>query len=149
LAVKASLAAAKAGEARRQTAASAFVVHETDAAILTEARERDGDWIHRSYLPKLALAGSVDTPDAMIASILQRDQIDGRALASLGDKEVVVLQHEAPDRWSAAVSPSLEIARDLRFALPAGGVWTGVDRSTSSTSFLPRALAAYRASLVR
>lgn len=104
-AVQASLAAAQAG--------SPFAVRETDAAILTEARERDGDWIHRSYLPKLDLAGSLDTPDAVIAALLQRGQVDGRAIASLGDRQVVVLQREAPGRWSPAVAPSLEIARDL------------------------------------
>jgi hypothetical protein len=112
-AVKASLAAAQEGEARRRTAGSELVVRETDAAILTEARKRDGSWIHRSYLPKLASAGSLDTPDAMIASILQRGEVDGRAIASLGDRQVVVLQQAAPGQWSAAVAPSLEIARDL------------------------------------
>jgi hypothetical protein len=112
-AVKASLAAAQESEARQRTRGSAFVVRETDASILTEARERNGGWVHRSYLPKLGLTGDLDTPDAMLTSILQRGEINGRAIASLSDRQVVVLQHAAPDQWTAAVAPSLEIARDL------------------------------------
>src|SRR5262249_55324705 len=77
-AVQASLAAAQEDQARGRATGSPFVVRESDAAILTEARERDGGWVHRSYVPKLDLTRSLDTPDAMIAGILQRGEVDGR-----------------------------------------------------------------------
>jgi hypothetical protein len=121
-AVKASLAAAQEGRARQRTADSQVLVRENEAAIYSEITARDGDWIYRSYVPKLAPAGSPVTPDALVVDILQSGQVDGRPLASLDDKQVVVLQSASPDpwsaaQWSAAVAPSLEVARDLDPAL--------------------------------
>jgi hypothetical protein len=112
-AVIASLAATPEGQARQRAPDSALVVRENDAAIYTETRATDGNWIHRNYVPKLQLNGSLGTPDALVVSILQSGQMDGQPLASLGEKNIVVLQNAAPGEWSATVAPSLEVARDL------------------------------------
>jgi hypothetical protein len=114
--VNAFLAAAQEGQARERSAGRGLVVRESEAAVYSETQARDGNWISRSYVPKLEQASPV-TPDALVVSILQSGQVDGRPLASLADKQVVILQSAAPDQWSAAIAPSIELARELDPAL--------------------------------
>src|SRR5262249_35402974 len=102
--VNASLAAAQ--EAAARTPAAGLVGGGNETTILAETRDRDGNWIQRSFVPKLvtglAPTASLATPEAMVASILQSGEVDGRAVASLADRQVVVLQNDAAGRWSAA-----------------------------------------------
>jgi hypothetical protein len=136
--VNASLAAAQ--EAAARSPAVAFVVRENEATILAEARDGDGNWIQRSFVPKLvtelAPTASLSTPDAMVASILQSGEVDGRAVASLADRQVVVLQHDDAGQWSTAIAPSLEVARDF-----APAQWSDRERieAERSTAWLRQA----------
>jgi hypothetical protein len=134
--VNAFLAAAQEGQARGRRAGRGLVVRESEAAIYSETRTRDGNWISRSYVPKLEETSPV-TPDALVVSILQSGQVDGRPLASLGDKQVVVLQSAAPDQWSAAIAPSLELARELDPAL--WPEWERIEAERSSSLYLAQA----------
>jgi hypothetical protein len=132
--VNASLAAAQ--EAAARNPAAAFVVRENEATIMAEARDRDGNWIQRSFVPKLVPTANLGTPDAMAASILQSGEVDGRALASLADRQVVVLQSDAAGQWSPAIAPSLEVARD--FAPAQWPEWERVE-AERSTAWLRQA----------
>jgi len=100
--VQASLAAARAAAPRTPDS----IVRETDAMISVETREAGGSWIARSFVPKLAAGESANTPDAMIANILQSGEVNGQALASLGDREVVLARDATSGRWSANVGLS-------------------------------------------
>ena len=42
----------------------------------------------------------------MVASILQSGEVDGKALTSLADRQVVVLQSDPAGQWSTAIAPS-------------------------------------------
>jgi hypothetical protein len=134
--VNAFLAAAQEGQARERRAGRPLVVRESEAAIYNETQTRDGNWISRSYVPKLEEASPV-TPDALVVSILQSGQVDGRPLPSLGDKQVVILQSAAPDQWSAAIAPSLELARELDPAL--WPEWERIEAERSSSLYQQQA----------
>jgi hypothetical protein len=115
--VEASLAAAGAAP---QNPASALLARETAGAIVTETRATDGSLVQRSYVPKmpeLALGDASDTPDALVANILQRGEVAGQPLAALRNDDVMVLQNAEPGRWSAAIAPSLAVARAVDPAL--------------------------------
>jgi hypothetical protein len=88
-------------------------VHESDAAIYTATVDKDGAWIYRSYLAKLL----TDTllPEGAIASILDGGKVDERALASLGDNEMVVLHRDRSDnRFAGTVEKDPDAAATIR-----------------------------------
>jgi hypothetical protein len=99
--VEASLAAAQAAPQRTPDS----IARDTDDMIFTEARATDGTWIHRSYVPKLAQA--VDTPEAVIAGILQTGEVNGQPITALGDLDVMLAQDATSGLWSATISTSL------------------------------------------
>jgi len=101
--VLASLAAVQA--APQRTADS--VVRETDAMIFTETRDATGSWIGRSFVPKLTAAEGMNTPDATVVNILQNGELDGRALASLSDREILLARDTETGQWSAKVAGSI------------------------------------------
>jgi hypothetical protein len=74
-------------------------VHESDAAIFTATVDKDGEWVYRSYLAKLP--DDALLPEGAIVSILDSGKVDERALASLGDNEMVVLRHGRTDNGFA------------------------------------------------
>jgi hypothetical protein len=74
-------------------------VHESDAAIFTATVDKGGEWVYRSYLAKLP--DDALLPEGAIVSILDSGKVDERALASLGDNEMVVLRHGRADNGFA------------------------------------------------
>jgi hypothetical protein len=74
-------------------------VHESDAAIYTATVDKDGAWVYRSYLAKLP--DDALLPEGAVVSILDSGKVDERALASLGDNEMVVLRHGRADNGFA------------------------------------------------
>jgi hypothetical protein len=70
-------------------------VHESDAAIYTTTADKDGAWVYRSYIAKLPTDALL--PEGTIASILDSGKVGERALASLGDNEMVVLHRDHSD----------------------------------------------------
>src|SRR6185369_10297510 len=99
--VEASLAAAQAAPQRTPDS----IARDTDDMIFTQARATDGTWIHRSYVPKLAQA--VDTPEAVIAGILQTGEVNGQPITALGDLDVMLAQDATSGLWSATISTAL------------------------------------------
>ncbi|HTV31336.1 MAG TPA: DUF6569 family protein [Xanthobacteraceae bacterium] len=74
-------------------------VHESDTAIYTTTVDKDGVWVYRSYVAKLPTDALL--PEGVIVSILDSAKVDERALASIGDNEMVVLHHDRSDNLFA------------------------------------------------
>ena len=74
-------------------------VHESDTAIYTTTVDKDGVWVYRSYVAKHPTDALL--PEGVIVSILDSAKVDERALASIGDNEMVVLHHDRSDNLFA------------------------------------------------
>jgi len=70
-------------------------IHEGDAAIYTSTVDKDGAWVYRSYVAKLPTDALL--PEGVIVNILDNGKVGERALASIGDKEMVVLHRDHSD----------------------------------------------------
>jgi hypothetical protein len=84
-------------------------VHESDAAIYTSTDDKDGAWVYRGYLAKLPSDAML--PEGAIVSILDSGKVDERALASVGDNEMVVLRHDrSENRFASTVEKDSDVA---------------------------------------
>jgi len=98
--VEAFLASAQAGTARKANPR----LRDSDAAIYAETGDRGGAWISRSFVATAHPAEAAGTPEAMLLGMLETGQIvagqvnpgqaDARAIASLGDRDIVVLRRD-------------------------------------------------------
>jgi hypothetical protein len=103
-AVSSFLEAAQQGRVREQRLGRLVAVRDSDTAIYSEASAPGGDWVHRSYLSKLAAAPF--TPEATVLGMLETGQVHGRAIASLNDRELLILQRDASGNgWSSTIRP--------------------------------------------
>jgi hypothetical protein len=93
------MSVARAGNADRQ-----FLVRDSQAAVFSETRSVDGQWVNRSYLPKLDMEQPLRAPEDAIVSALEVGKVDGYPVASLGENAYVIPQR-APsgDRWSLTI----------------------------------------------
>jgi hypothetical protein len=78
-------------------------VHESDGAIYTATVDKDGAWVYRSYLAKLPSDAML--PEGTIVSILDSGNVGERALADVGDNEMVVLHRDRSNSFAGAVEP--------------------------------------------
>ena len=81
-------------------------VHETGAAIYTSTVDKDGAWVYRSYLAKKPSDALL--PEGTIVGILDRSKVGERALASVGDDEMVVLHRDRPNSFAGTVETDPE-----------------------------------------
>ena len=121
------LASAQAGTARKPSAAQAVVQRDSDRAIYAETRDRGGAWISRSIVATAHPAEAAGTPEAMLLGMLETGYLgagmaDARPLASLGDRDVVVLRRDASgEGWVTAIEqPESDRAFDALLAGPDG-----------------------------
>jgi hypothetical protein len=107
-AVTAFLQSAEAGATRQGTAPS-IVLRDSAAAIYLETSDRGGAWINRSIVSTTLPPAMAGLPEAMLLGMLESGHInggelDGRPLASLGDRDVVVLRRDAAgEGWTSAI----------------------------------------------
>ena len=145
-AVSSFLEAAHQGRTREQRPGRLVVVRDSDTAIYSETSAPAGDWVHRSYLSKLAAAPF--TPEATVVGMLETGQVNGRAVESLNDRELLILQRDASgDGWSSTIRtaqdgllhptglerPLCRLGAQSRVAAPAGAkrpdqLWPAHDR---------------------
>jgi hypothetical protein len=88
-------------------------VHESDAAIFTTTVDKDGVWVYRSYVAKLPTDALL--PEGAIVNILDSGKVDERALASIGDNEMVVLHRDRSDnRFASTVQKDPDAAATIQ-----------------------------------
>jgi hypothetical protein len=103
--VEAFLASAQAGTARKTNPR----LRDSDVAIYAETSDRGGAWINRSFVATAHPAQAAGTPEAMLLGMLETGQInagqaDARAIASLGDRDIVVLRRDpSGEGWLPAI----------------------------------------------
>jgi hypothetical protein len=103
--VEAFLASAQAGTARKTNPR----LRDSDAAIYAETSDRGGAWINRSFVATAHPAEAAGAPEAMLLGMLETGEVnagqgDARAIASLGDRDVVVLRRDPSGRsWLPAI----------------------------------------------
>jgi hypothetical protein len=78
-------------------------VHESDGAIYAATVDKDGAWVYRSYLAKLPSDALL--PEGTIVSILDSGNVGERALADVGDNEMVALHRDRSNSFTGAVEP--------------------------------------------
>jgi hypothetical protein len=104
-AVNGFLASALAGTARKL--ASGPALRDSTAAIVAETKAPDGNWINLSVVARSFPAAAAASPEAVLLGILTSGRVNGQSLESLGDRDVVVLHHDAPGRgWSTTIQDS-------------------------------------------
>jgi hypothetical protein len=80
-------------------------VHESDAAIYTSTEDKDGAWLYRSYVAKLPTDALL--PEGAIVGILDSGKVNDRALASVGDDDMVVLRRDRSENgFAETVEPN-------------------------------------------
>jgi hypothetical protein len=104
----------RAGNADRQ-----FLVRDGHAVIFSETRSVDGQWVNRSYLPKLDMEQPLRAPEDAIVSALEAGRVEGYPIASLGENAYVIPQR-APsgDRWSLTIQGVRPNPSPIGTALP-------------------------------
>jgi hypothetical protein len=99
------LASAQAGTARKTNPR----LRDSDAAIYAETSDRGGAWINRSFVATAHPAEAAGSPEAMLLGMLETGQVnagqaDARAIASLGDRDIVVLRRDpSGESWLPAI----------------------------------------------
>jgi hypothetical protein len=112
--VEAFLASAQAGAARKT--APSIVLRDSAAAIYLETSDRGGAWVNRSFVATAYPAEAAGSPEAKLLGMLESGQVDDqvvgqasghvdvRPIASLGDRDTVVLRRDANrEGWTTAI----------------------------------------------
>jgi hypothetical protein len=78
------------------------LVRDSEAAIFAETSDADGQWVNRSFLPKLDRAAKAGAPEELIISAIVAGQVEGHAFDSFG-ADTQVIARPAQDGWSLTV----------------------------------------------
>lgn len=106
-AVDGFLASALAGTAREHASGTGTALRDSDAAIVAETRTGDGSLVNRSFVAKSVPAAATAAPEAVLLGILASGRVNGQLLESLGNRDMVVLHHDAPGGgWSTTIQDS-------------------------------------------
>lgn len=131
-AVQQFLTAAEAGTARQQGKGQYSVLRDSDAAIYAETRAGDGGWINRSFLARSApVAGA---PETAILNMIETGRVDGRPLASLGDRAFLMMRRDPAGAWSGVIREGVP---RFDFGVP----WSHVGRDAESNMLMPGLMA--------
>jgi len=77
-------------------------IHESNAGIYASTAGGDGAWVYRSYVPRFATDRLA--PEGVVVNLLETGKVDGRAIASLDQSEMVVVRPDrAPGRFAGAI----------------------------------------------
>jgi hypothetical protein len=87
-------------------------IRENDASVYTTTADADGAWVYRSYVAKLPADRL--TPEGALVRMLETGMVAGRAIASLDDKDMIVLHGDrSSEHFIGAVAEDPSVNRTL------------------------------------